>query len=660
MRNCILALCLAAAIAVANPIAPVFLNEVGSDTIRGQWVEICNSDTWPYNLRGILITTSLSCCTLECAMGLVVDSAVLARGDSAHGTFRFNPAGDSINFSLWHEWVKFPSLPAGPNSAPAFPANTSICHWPWGSVYFGECWYVDSTPTPGLPNDDWSAISGTVAGLPPAMHTPFIAQASGPAACCAGYASGTFYIGGLSPGRYEVTVEGLAYNGVTYHGVLSESVEVGYAQTVSGIEVIMDNWTELRSLPSGDSSVGAGNGACLASLAGRIYALKGGRTCEFYCYDTSTCTWRALAPIPSTGRLGTSKAVGKGATLCAASGKLYATKGSGTDEFWAFTPDNGQGSWTQRADVPSGLNHPGAGASSTSAALGATTWVYLLKGAGTNELCRYNTETDSWELRTGPPLKEHGRPFRAGSSLTSDGSHHLYALKGGSDESFVCDLLTSVWSSLPTLPLKGRGNHRRLAGSGAGLVYVPADTWSHPLAQLFALKGRKSLEFWHSLVRSPEWKQLDDVPRKQNKKVGAGGALTVCNGTLYALKGSRTLEFYSHTPDPTLPGPPELNTARPSTEGIDRPVNAQLALSISPNPASSSLDPLVSYSVPMSGSVQLTVHDITGRRVAVLTDGQTTAGRHSARINTTELRPGVYLVRLQTRTGVKTAKFVKE
>ena len=293
-------------------------------------------------------------------------------------------------------------------------------------------------------------------------------------------------------------------------------------------------------------------------------------------------------------------------------------------------------------------------------ALGTTTWVYLLKGAGTNELCRYNTETDSWELRTGPPLKEHGRPFRAGSGLTSDGSSHLYALKGGSDESFVCDLLTSVWSGLPTLTLKGRGNHRRLAGSGAGLVYVPADTWSHPLAQLFALKGGKSLEFWHCLVDSPGWKQLDDIPRKQNRKVGAGGALTVCNGTLYALKGSRTLEFYSHTPDPTLPGPSELNAASPSTEGIDRPVKAQLTLSVSPNPASASPNSLVSYSLPEPGRVRLTLHDITGRVVAVLADGRIAAGRHSVRINSAGLRSGVYLVRLATRAGARTAKFVKD
>jgi hypothetical protein len=639
MRNGILALSLAAATAAANPIMPVFLNEVGSDSVRGQWVEISNGNPEIYDLRGSKITTSLSCCTLECRRGLIVDSAVLARGDSAHGTFRFNPAGDSVRFSFWDEWVTFPSLPAGPHEAPAFPENASISHWPSGEWYFGECWYVDSTPTPGLYNDDWSEISGTVVGLPPRGNVPFVAQASGPAACCVGFTSGTFCIGGLSPGKYKVTVEGYAYNNVMYHGALSESVEVGYAQTRSGIEVIMDNWTGLASLPAGDSGIGAKDGACLAALAGRVYALKGGRTCEFYCYDTSTRAWRALAPIPSTGRLGTSRPVGRGATLCAALGRLYATKGSGTDEFWAFTPDTGQGVWTQRADVPTGLNHPGAGASATPVPMGARTWVYLLKGAGTNELCRYNTETDSWGTLSGPPLNEHGRPFRVGSGIASGGNYSLYALKGGSDEFYVCDLLTGAWSSQPTLPLKGRGNHRQRAGNGAGLVCVPSDS-SHWAAQLYALKGGKSLEFWHTPVDSPEWKQLDDVPRKQGRKVGAGGALTVCNGTLYALKGSRTLEFYSHTPDGSY-GPSEMRTANPSTEGINRSVTSQFAVS----PSLFSRSVTISYSMPPDRRLRIDAFDAAGRLVEPVFEGAVQApGSVTWRPRT--LGKGIYFLRV--------------
>ena len=638
MRNGILALSLVAAVAAANPIVPVFLNEVGSDSVRGQWAEIVNTDPAFYDLHGCRITTSLSCCTLECRMGLVVDSAVLARGDSVHGTFRFNQSGDSICFG--GEWVTFPSLPAGPNSAPAFPSNASISHWPWGLMYFGECWYVDSTPTPGLYNDDWSAISGTVVGLPPAMYTPFIVRASGPAACCVGFTSGTFCIGGLSPGRYRVTVEGLAYNGVTYHGALSESVEVGYAQTRPGIEVIMDNWTERPGLPPGDSGAGAKDGACLAALNDRVYALKGGRTCEFHCYDTTTCTWSALAPIPLTGRLGTSRPVGRGATLCAALGRVYATKGSGTDEFWAFTPDTGQGIWTQCADVPTGLNHPGAGASSATVHLGAGTWVYLLKGAGTNELCRYSTETDSWVTLSGPPLKEHGRPFRVGSGIASGGSYSLYALKGGSDEFYVCDLLTGAWSSRPTLPLKGRGNHRHRAGNGAGLVCIPSNSSSPWAAQLYALKGGKSLEFWHTPVDSPEWKQLDDVPRKQGRKVGAGGALTVCNGTLYALKGSRTLEFYSHTPDGSY-GRSEMRTPNASTEGIERSVTSQFTVS----PSLFSRSVTVRYSVPADRHLRIDAFDAAGRLVEPVFEGAVQAPG-SVTWQPRALGKGIYFLRI--------------
>jgi hypothetical protein len=646
VKHVILALCFAKAIAAANPIMPWFLNQVGSDTVRGQWVAICNSDPEHYDLHGDQITTSLSCCTLECSTGLVIDSAVLACGDSAHGTFRFNPVGDSVCFG--DEWVTFPRLPAGPENAPAFPKNASITRWPWGELYGGSCWYVDSTPTPGEPGNDWSAISGSVVGLPPCWYRAFTAEASGPAAHCCGAASGTFYIGGLSPGKYWVTVDGVAYNRVGYHGAASESIEVGYAQTDSGVEIIMANWTGLSGLPAGDSGIGAKDGACLATLAGRVYALKGNRTCEFYCYDTSTNAWRALPPIPSTGRLGASKPVGRGATLCAALGRLYATKGSGTDEFWSFTPDTGQGVksfWAQCADVPPGLNHPGAGASSTTVALGDTTWVYLLKGGGTNELCRCNPETDSWEMLAGPPLGSSGKPFRTGSAMASDGSSRLYVLKGESDELYVCNLLTGAWSSLPTLPLVGRGSHRHRAGSGAGLVYVPADPWLHPSAQLFALKGGRSLEFWHCLVDSPGWKQLDDVPKSQNRNVGPGGALTVCNGTLYALKGSRTLDFYSHTPDPSSI-PPEQSVARPSTQGIDKPVNAQFA--VFPSVFSRSVS--IRYVLPPDRRLRIEAFDAAGRLVESVFDGRVqTPGCVTWRPRT--LGEGIYFLRINGQTA---------
>jgi hypothetical protein len=657
----ILALCLAAAIAAANPVSPKFLSEVGSDSIRGQWVEVINELGW--NMHGWQIATSQSCCTLECSgTMLVVDSALLARGDSVRGTFRFNPTGDEVRlYGGPGESVSFPSLPASGNTAPAFPSRGSLSCWPWGMYEGNCCWYVDSSPTPGQRNDDYSAISGSLVDVPPILYGGFTVTASGPYAEVTAYADyqyGTFYLGGLSPGKYRVTAYCCYFPpGDTWIGAAPDSIELGYAETRSGVRVYF-GWSACESLPLGDRGKRVKDGACLASLDSNVYALKGNRTCEFYRYDTRSDRWQALMPIPALGRLGQSNPVGKGATLCATQGRLYATKGRGTAEFWEFLPDTGQGAWVQRADVPSGSKRLGSGTSSTSLVFNDTTWVYLLRGAGTNELYRYNPQTDSWYEQTGPPLTPFCKTFRTGSAITSDGNHTLYALKGGTDEFYTSDLLTNAWSSLPELPLVGSSRHRRKAGNGASLAYLAGDT-TQPGDHVYALKGGNTLESWRYAVGQVSWTQLEDLPLGHHRRVGAGGALTASECMLYALKGSQTLDFLSHPPDP-IQVPVATPRARLSIEGNAVHPRVEPALSISPNPGSASPNSLISYSLSEPVEVRLTLHDVTGRVVAMLSDGRNAAGHHSVRVNTTGLRPGVYLVRLVTRSGAQTAKFVKD
>lgn len=66
--------------------------------------------------------------------------------------------------------------------------------------------------------------------------------------------------------------------------------------------------------------------------------------------------------------------------------------------------------------------------------------------------------------------------------------------------------------------------------------------------------------------------------------------------------------------------------------------------SIHPNP----FNPVttISYSVPGDTHVEITVHDVEGRRVAVLVDGVVTANEHQVRWNAAGLHSGVYFCRL--------------
>jgi glucose/arabinose dehydrogenase len=68
---------------------------------------------------------------------------------------------------------------------------------------------------------------------------------------------------------------------------------------------------------------------------------------------------------------------------------------------------------------------------------------------------------------------------------------------------------------------------------------------------------------------------------------------------------------------------------------------------LSPNPSDGSS--LVSFTVPTSTRVRLTVTDVQGREVSVLSDQLREAGVYTAALQTGDLNAGVYFVRLQAR-----------
>ena len=65
-----------------------------------------------------------------------------------------------------------------------------------------------------------------------------------------------------------------------------------------------------------------------------------------------------------------------------------------------------------------------------------------------------------------------------------------------------------------------------------------------------------------------------------------------------------------------------------------------------PNPFNPSTT--ISYALPVSGHVNLTVYDMQGRAVRVLVNAQRAAGRHEVTFNAGGLASGLYLYRLNT------------
>jgi len=236
------------AVSEANPILVTIMSEVCVDP-ADQWIELHSAPVARgYDLTGYTITTATSVCTLSYVLQsgeyLVVDSSSLAQGTVGHGKFRLNPEEESItlrNLQGMPERICYPRYPTGGQRAPVPPEHGSISLWNnCDAVYQSMNWYVDSSPTPGAENDDFSVIAGTVTGSGGDTLDTVCVIARGQNGYCSGggLCQTSYSVGGLGAGKYEVTAE-VQHRGHRYVVTYPESVAVGYSQTVGGIDVVI-------------------------------------------------------------------------------------------------------------------------------------------------------------------------------------------------------------------------------------------------------------------------------------------------------------------------------------------------------------------------------------------------------------------------------------
>lgn len=96
-----------------------------------------------------------------------------------------------------------------------------------------------------------------------------------------------------------------------------------------------------------------------------------------------------------------------------------------------------------------------------------------------------------------------------------------------------------------------------------------------------------------------------------------------------------------------------LGVINSNEPGSERPNRLELAQNY-PNP----FNPVtvIGYSLPQASEVSIEIFDMTGRRVAVLSEGVQSAGRHTAEFDASDLSSGVYMYRLQSAGSVLTRK----
>jgi hypothetical protein len=104
------------------------------------------------------------------------------------------------------------------------------------------------------------------------------------------------------------------------------------------------------------------DGGCASWGGGVIYALKGGNTQEFWAFVPSLRVWTELDSVPSFGSSLKKKKLKAGAGVAYADAMVWALKGNKTREFWCYTSDSSLVFARARLDgvaaVPSG---PAAG-----------------------------------------------------------------------------------------------------------------------------------------------------------------------------------------------------------------------------------------------------------------------------------------------------------
>jgi|GEM_PF-4184665 len=181
--------------------------------------------------------------------------------------------------------------------------------------------------------------------------------------------------------------------------------------------------------------------------------------------------------------------------------------------------------------------------------------------------------------------------------------------------------------------------------------------------------GSAALEFYVEMLTGADAEDFrlsatlpDDIPANSDIELGI-----VC----YPLSGgSKTAAVQIGTNDPVNPlieipltaqaglGP-LADEQRPVSDGI-RPRQDVLPSTTAtlsrnyPNPFNPSTT--IAFTIPREGPVRLTVRNLLGQDVAMLTDGVLQAGRHTARFDATALPSGLYFCRLEYGDRVQTMK----
>jgi hypothetical protein len=387
-------------------------------------------------------------------------------------------------------------------------------------------------------------------------------------------------------------------------------------------------------------------------------------------------SWNPGTTPPTINR----KKVDQGGALCFDGVNIiYATKGGGTKEFWAY--DITQNSWWSKSFVPSERGLRGG----TSIAY-LNEKIYLLAGeqseyAPTNFFV-YNPQGDTvggtpWSsFPLAPvPLIPDGKTFRDGSCIVSL-ENDIFALKGRGEYNYfwAYDIASNTWTQKETIPLVHPLNQTEddFKDEEVGIWDGPTDRIRKTKVKeggamttdgsvIYAIKGAGAQDFWQYTPNSPYyWTPLDTIPRLHRQSVPKhGAALTFTNGKVYLLKGNNTPEFWQYIPLTEKSKVKTQMSKVTQTVNAQSPIpNLQSQIDITPNPFTKLTS--IRYTVTIPGKVTLKLYNVTGKLVQTLNNGDLNAGVYTTTLSTKTLAKGVYFLRYNDNTNQKEIKVIVE
>jgi hypothetical protein len=388
-------------------------------------------------------------------------------------------------------------------------------------------------------------------------------------------------------------------------------------------------------------------GAWLTYNAGTdlVYAASGS---NFYSYFPAPDSWHQLAtwPLGAGGR-----PPSKGSVGCAdGSGYVYATKGNNTLAFWRY--DIVRDSWQERAQVPLGPSNKKVkgGTDLAYAFRGDSGYAYLLKGYK-NEFFRYDPLADSWIALPPAPVGANQK-WDKGSWLAYDSDHNrIYAHKSKYQEFYYYDVNRDSWSGpMHATPIPGSGGSKKCKEGSCGAFYR---------GSIYALKGGNTQEFWRYSTASDSWVEMETIPSigstGKKKKVKAGADITATTSALYATKGNKSGEFWMYSPG-VFGFTPEVSRSAQASGGL---AIGDWRLAISPNPLAGGFA-TVCLTRPLESSnprILLSVFNVAGQTVL---SRALSVGREASSVvlDLRHLSSGVYLVKLQSENFTATQKLM--